>query len=83
MNNIYKSIEEYYPNNKRKILIVFYDMTANMLSNKKLNSVVTKLFIIDRVLNIFLVLIKESYFPGPKIIKLNFMHHVIRKIPNK
>ena len=41
MHNIYKDIEEYNPDKKRKILIVFDDMIAEMLSNKKLNPVVT------------------------------------------
>ena len=41
MDNIYKTIEEYNPNKERKILIVFHDMIADMLSNKKPYSVVT------------------------------------------
>ena len=41
MDDIYKNIGEYNPNEKRKILIVFDDMIADMLSNKKLNPVVT------------------------------------------
>ena len=45
MDNIYKNIEEYNPNKKRKILIVFDDMIADMPSNNKLNPVVTELFI--------------------------------------
>ena len=45
MKNIYKNIEEYNLNKKRKILIVFDDMIADMLSNKKLNPIVTELFI--------------------------------------
>ena len=36
MDNIYKNIEEYNPNKKRKILIVFEDMIDDMLSNKKI-----------------------------------------------
>ena len=36
MDDIYKNIEEYNPNKKRKVLIVFDDMIADMLSNKKL-----------------------------------------------
>ena len=44
-NYIYKNIEEYSPNKKQKFLIVFYDMIADMLSNKKLNKIVTELFI--------------------------------------
>ena len=42
MDVIYKNIEEYNPNKKRKILIVFDDMITNMLSNKKLNPSVSK-----------------------------------------
>ena len=45
MNDIYKNIEEYNPNKKSKILIVFDDMIVDMLSNKKLNPIVTELFI--------------------------------------
>ena len=37
MDDIYKNVEEYKPNKKRKILIVFDDMIADMLHNKKLN----------------------------------------------
>ena len=45
MDDIYKNIKEYNPNKKRKILIVLDDMIADMLSNKKLNPIVTALFI--------------------------------------
>ena len=45
MDNIYKNNEEYNPNKKRKILIVFDDMIADVLTNKKVNPVVTELFI--------------------------------------
>ena len=55
MDEIYKNIEEYNPNEKRKILIVFDDMIADMLSNKNLNPAVTELFIIRRKLTISLV----------------------------
>ena len=50
MDDIYKNVEEYNPNKKRKISIVFDDMIADMLSNKKRNPVVTKLFITGRKL---------------------------------
>ena len=45
IDNVYKNFEEHNPNKKCKILIVFDDMIADMLSNKKLNSIVTELFI--------------------------------------
>ena len=44
MNDIYKNIEDYNTNKKRKILIVFDEMIANMLNNKKLNPIITELF---------------------------------------
>ena len=66
MDNIYKNIEEYNPNKKQKILIVFDDMIAGMVSNKKLNPIVSELFIRGGKLNISLVLITQSYFGMPK-----------------
>ena len=79
MLNIDKNIEDCNPNKKRKILIVFVDMIANMLSNKKLNSMVTKLYIRGRKLNIFLVFITRSYFALPKYIGLNSTHYFTMK----
>ena len=83
MNDIYKSIEDYNPNKKRKILNVFDDMIAAMLSNKKPNPVVTGLFIRGRKLNISLVFMTQSFFAVPKDIRLNSTHNFIMKIPNK
>ena len=57
MDDIYKNIEEYNQNKKRKILIVDDDMIADMLSNKKLNPIVTEVFIRGKNLNIFLLLL--------------------------
>ena len=83
MQDVYKSIYEYNPNKKRKILIVFDVMIANMINNKKLNSLVTELFIRDRKLNISLVFITQSYFKVAIGVKLNFTHIFIIKTPNK
>ena len=71
MDNIYKNIEDYNPNKKRKVLIVFDDLIANMFSSKKLNLIVTELFITGRKLNISLVFITPCYFADPKYIRLN------------
>ena len=57
MNDIYKSIEEYKPNKRRKILIVFDDMISDMLSDKNHNPIVTELFIRGKKLNISFVFI--------------------------
>ena len=54
MDHISKNIEEYYPNKKRKILIIFDDMIADMLNNKILNPIVSELFISCRKLIISL-----------------------------
>ena len=83
MDDIYKNIEEYNPNKKRKILIVFDDMIADMLSNKKLNPIVTEIFILHRRLNISLVFITQSYFALRKSIILNSTHYFVMKIPNQ
>ena len=82
MDNLYKNIENYKPGKKRKILIVFIDMIADMSNNKKLNPVVTELFIRDRKLNISIVFITQSYFKVPKDVRLNSTHFFIMKIPN-
>ena len=66
MDNIYKNIEEYNPNKKGKILIVFDDMIANMLSNKKLKPIVTELFIRRRKVSISLVFITQFFLAVPK-----------------
>ena len=41
MDDIYKNIEEYNPNKKQKLITVFDDIIADVLSNKKLNPIVT------------------------------------------
>ena len=74
MVDIYKSIEKYNPNEKRKILIVFDDMIAGILSNKKISSIVTELSIRGRKLNISLIFITQSCFAVPKNIRPNSTH---------
>ena len=68
---------------ERQILIVFDDMIADMINNKKLNSIVTELFIRSRKLNVSLVFITQSYFKVPKDVRLNSTYVFIMKIPNK
>ena len=57
MHDVYKNINEYNPDKENKILIVFDDMIADMIHNKKLNSVVTELLITGRKYNISLAFI--------------------------
>ena len=83
MHNVYENIDEYNTDKERKILIAFDDMIADMINNKKLNSIVTELFIRGRKLNISLVFITLSYFKVPKNVRLNTTHFFITKIPNE
>ena len=82
MHDVYKNIDDYNPDKDNKILIVFDDMIADMINNKKLNWIVTELFIRGRKLNISLVFLTQSYFKVPKDVRLNTSHFLIVKIPN-
>ena len=62
MDDIYKNIQEYNPSKKQKLLFVFDYMIGDMLSNRKLNPVVTGLFIRGGKLNISIVSITKFYF---------------------
>ena len=80
MQDVYKNIEDYKPGKKRKILIVFDYMIADMINNKMLNPIVTELFIRSRKLNISIAFITQSYFKVPKDVRLNSAHFFIMKI---
>ena len=74
MQDVHKNIDECNGNKERKILIVFDDMIADVINNKKLNSIVTELFIRDRKLKISVVFITQSYIKVPKDLILNSTH---------
>ena len=69
MHDIYKNMKDYNPDKENEILIVFDDMIADMINNKKINSVVTELFIRGRKLHISLVFIMQSYFKVPRNVR--------------
>ena len=83
MQDVYKNIEEYNIGKKRKILILFDDIIADMINDKKLNPVVTELNIRGRKLNISIVFIRQSYFKVAKGVTPNPTDFLIIKIPNK
>ena len=68
MYDVYKNIDEYNPDKENKILIAFDDMIADMIHNKKLNSIVTKLFIRGRKLNILLFLLPNHILRFQKML---------------
>ena len=69
MHDVYKNISDYNPDKENKILTVFDDIIADMINNKKLNSIITELFIRSRKLNISPVFITRSYFKVPKDVR--------------
>ena len=83
IDDVYENLEEFNATKKRRMLIVFDDMIADMESNKKLSPFVTELFLRGRKLTISFVLLSQSYFKVPEAIRLNATHYFIMKIPNK
>ena len=82
MDDVYENINDYNPNRKR-ILIVFDDMIADIMRNKKFQAVIKKLFIRCRKLNISPVFTTQSHFSVPKDVRLNLTHYLIMKLNNK
>ena len=72
-DDVYEDIDDYSPNRKRRILIVFDEMIADIMSNKNIQAVVKELFIRCRKLNISLMFITQFYFSVPKDVRLNSM----------
>ena len=79
MHYVYKNINYYNPDKEKKILIVFDDMITDMIQNKKLNAIVTELFIRGRKLNIYLVFITQSYLNISKDVRLNTTHFLSKR----
>ena len=83
MDDIYENIDDYNSTGKRKILIIFDDMIADIMTNKNFQAIIKVLFIRFRKLNISLVFITQSYFSVPKEVRLNSTHYSIMGINNK
>ena len=83
VDDVFNNIDNYNPNRKRKIIIVFDNMIADIMTNKKFQSIIKELFIRCRKINISLVFITQSYFSVPKDVRLNSTHYFIMKINNK
>ena len=77
MDDVYENIQDYNLNRKRKILIVFEDMIADIITNKKIQFIIKELFIRCRKLDISLVFIIKSCFSVPKDVRLNSTHYLL------
>ena len=69
MDNVYNNINDYNPSRKTRNFIVFDDMIAGIMTNKRFQSIIKELFIRCRKLNVSLVFITQSYFSVPKDIR--------------
>ena len=83
MDDFYEHINDYNAIRKRKKIIVFDDMIADIMGNKTFQAIIKELFTRCRKLNISLVFITQSYFSVPKDVRLNSTHYSIMKINNK
>ena len=83
IDDAYNNINDYNPNRKRKIFIVFDDMIADIMTNKNFQAIIKELFLRCRKLNISLVFITQSNFSVAKEVRLNATHYLIMKVHNK
>ena len=83
MDDAFSNIDNYNTKTKRKVLIVFDDMIADIMANKKFEAIIKELFIRCRKLNISIVFITQSYFRTPKDARLNSTHNLLMKIQSK
>ena len=83
MDDVYENIDDYNSSRKRKIWIIFDDMIADVMTNKKVQTIIKELFIRCRKLNISPVFIIQSYFSVAKDVRLNSTHYLIMKINNR
>ena len=83
MDDTYENINDYNSSRRRKILFVFDDMIADIMTNRRFQAIIKELFIRCRKLNILLVFITQSYFAVLKDVRLNSTHYLIMKINNR
>ena len=83
LDGVCPNIDDKNPNRKGKNLIVFDDMIADFMSNKKFQAIMKHFFVRCRKLNISLAFITQSYYPVPKDVRLNSTHFLIMKISSK
>ena len=83
MDDVYENIDNCNLSRKREILIVFDDMIAEIMSNKKFQAIIKELFIRCRNVNISLVFITQSYFSVSKDVRLNSAHYLIMKFSSR
>ena len=83
VDDVFENIDDYNTKRKRRKLIVFHDMIADIMTNTKFQSIIKELFIRCRKLNISIIFITQSYFRTPKDVRLNSTHYLLMKIHSR
>ena len=83
MDDVFTNIDDYNKQRERKVLIIFDNIIADIMSSKNFKAIIKELFIRCRKLNISIIFITQSYFRTPKDARLNSTHYVIMKIQIK
>ena len=85
IDDVYEDTDDYNlsQGRERKKLVVFDDMIADIMTNRRFQAIIKELFIRCRKLNISLVFMTQSYFSVPKDLRLNSTHYLIMKIKNR
>ena len=83
MDDVYQNNDNYNQSRKVKNLILFDEMIADVMKNKKFQAIIKKIFLRSRKLNISFAFIPQSYFSVPKDVRLNSTQYLIMKISNR
>ena len=83
MDDVHDNINDCNLNRRRKILIFFDGMIVDIMTNRRFQAIIKKLFIRCRKLNISLVFITQSYFCVSKDVRLNSTHYMTMNINNR
>ena len=75
IDHVYENLDDYNPTKKRRVLIVFDDMIADMKSNKIIKSYSHLIVFKRKKTKYFFFSISQSSFKVPKIIRLNALFH--------
>ena len=83
MDDILSDIEDYDKKRRKKVLIIFDDITSRVISNRSAHQILKYLFIRCKQLNISLCFLTQSYFSVPKDVRLNCIHYILFKLNNR
>ena len=83
MDDVFINIDNFNTKRKKRVFLIFDDMMADIMGDKKIKAIIKELFIRCRKLNISIVFIRQSYFRAPKGVRLNSTHYLLMKLRNR